>query len=113
MEQVREAGSPYMIGRGQAEELAKTVKELGAEKVIFDNDLKPVQAYNLAKVLGVEAIDRFQLILEIFARRVTTKEAQLQVRLARLRYQLPRARESIRLARQGEQPGFMGLGRYE
>jgi GTP-binding protein HflX len=102
-----------MIGRGKAEELAKTVKELGAEKVIFDNDLKPVQAYNLAKVLGVEAIDRFQLILEIFARRVTTKEAQLQVRLARLRYQLPRARESIRLARQGEQPGFMGLGRYE
>lgn len=113
LEQVREAGSPYMIGEGKAEELAKMVKERGAEKVIFENDLKPVQAYNLAKLIGVEAIDRFQLILEIFAKRATTREANLQVRLASLRYQLPRARESIRLARVGEQPGFMGLGRYE
>jgi GTP-binding protein HflX len=102
-----------MIGRGKAEELAQIVKEHEAEKVIFENDLKPVQAYNLAKLLGVEAIDRFQLILEIFAKRATTGEAQLQVRLASLRYRLPRARESIRLARLGEQPGFMGLGRYE
>jgi len=113
LEQTREASSPYMIGKGKAEELAKLVKEHGAKKVIFENELKPVQAYNLAKLLSVEAIDRFQLILEIFAKRVTTREAQLQVRLASLRYQLPRARESIRLARLGEQPGFMGLGRYE
>lgn len=113
LEQVGETGSPYMIGKGKAQELAKTVKERGAEKVIFENDLKPVQAYNLAKLAGVEAIDRFQLILEIFAKRAFTKEAQLQVRLAGLRYRLPRARESIRLARLGEQPGFLGLGRYE
>lgn len=102
-----------MIGKGKAEELAKLVKEKKAEKVIFNGDLGPVQAYNLAKLIGVEAIDRFQLILEIFALRATTKEAQLQVRLASLRYQLPKSRESIRLAHFGEQPGFMGLGRYE
>jgi 50S ribosomal subunit-associated GTPase HflX len=53
-----------------------------------------------------EAIDRFQLILEIFTKRASTKEAQLQVQLANLRYQLPRARESVRLARTGEQPGL-------
>ena len=72
-----------------------------------------MQAYNLAKATGVEAIDRFQLILEIFARRATTKEAKLQIRLARLRYELTHAKEKVRLARKEEQPGFMGLGAYE
>lgn len=75
--------------------------------------MKPVQAYNIAKTTGVEAIDRFQLILEIFARRATTTEAKLQIQLARLRYELARAKEKVRLARMGEQPGFMGLGAYE
>lgn len=93
--------------------MGRLVKELNVEKVIFDNDLKPVQSYNLAKVTGVEAIDRFRLILEIFVRRASTKEAQLQIQLAKLRYQLPHARESVRLAKMGEQPGFLGLGRYE
>jgi len=83
------------------------------KRSFFDNDLKPIQAYNLAKITGLEAIDRFQLILEIFAKRVSTREAQLQVQLASLRYQFPRARESVKLARMGEQPGFLGLGRYE
>jgi len=113
IEQVRSADPRYQIGRGKVEELASLVKELHAEKIVFDNDLKPVQAYNIAKLTGVETIDRFQLILEIFVKRASTKEAQLQVKLASLRYQLPRARESVRLARMGEQPGFMGLGRYE
>ncbi len=113
LEQVREPDPTYQIGKGKVEELAKLVKEVGAERVIFDNDLKPIQSYNLVRALGVEAIDRFQLILEIFARRASTKESQLQIKLARLRWQLPRARESVRLARTGERPGFMGLGRYE
>jgi GTP-binding protein HflX len=89
------------------------VRKNGAEKTIFDNDLTPVQAYNLAKATGVEAIDRFQLILEIFARRASTAEANLQIQLARLRYELSRAKERVRLARMEEQPGFMGLGAYE
>jgi len=113
VEQTREAESAYLVGRGKAEELAELVKKHGAQRVIFENALKPIQAYNLVKLTGVEVIDRFQLILEIFAKRATTREANLQIRLAMLRYKLPRARESIRLARLGEQPGFMGLGRYE
>lgn len=113
IDQLRKADPRFHIGKGKAEELAELVKDLRAEKVIFDNDLKSVQTYNLAKVTGVEAIDRFRLILEIFARRASTKEAKLQIKLADLRYQLPRARESVRLARWGEQPGFLGLGRYE
>jgi GTP-binding protein HflX len=89
------------------------VKETGAEKTIFDNDLTPFQAYNLAKVTGVMAIDRFQLILEIFSRRASTYEAELQIQLASLRYELSRAKERVKLARMEEQPGFMGLGKYE
>jgi len=89
------------------------VKETGAEKIIFDNDLTPVQAYNLAKVTGVMAIDRFQLILEIFSIRASTYEAELQIQLASLRYELSRAKERVKLARMEEQPGFMGLGKYE
>jgi GTP-binding protein HflX len=53
------------------------------------------------------------VILEIFAMRASTGEAKLQVQLAELEYELPRARESVKLARQGEQPGFFGLGKYE
>jgi len=113
IEQVREPDSRYQIGAGKVEELAQLIKETGAQKIIFDNPLKPVQAYNLAKATGVEAIDRFQLILEIFARRATTKEAKLQIQLAKLRYELTHAKEKVRLARMEEQPGFMGLGAYE
>ena len=113
LEQVREPDPRYQIGSGKAQELAELVKQLKADVVIFENELKPVQAYNLAKLLGVEAIDRFQLILQIFAQRATTREAQLQVRLAALRYELVRAKEKVRLAKMGEQPGFMGLGKYE
>jgi len=113
MEQVKELDSRYQIGSGKVEELAQLVRETDSQKTIFDNPLKPVQAYNLAKATGVEAIDRFQLILEIFVRRATTNEAKLQIQLARLRYELTRAKEKVRLARKEEQPGFMGLGAYE
>jgi len=113
MEQVREPDSRYQIGAGKVKELAELIKETNAKKIIFDNPLKPVQTYNLAKATGVEIIDRFQLILEIFTRRATTTEAQLQIQLARQQYELAHAKERVRLARMGEQPGFMGLGAYE
>lgn len=110
---MRRPDATFQIGRGKAEELADMVKKLSAEKVIFENELQPRQTYNLANITNVEIIDRFQLILEIFAKRASTKEAQLQIQLARLHRQLPRAKESVRLARLGERPGFMGLGQYE
>jgi len=113
MEQVREPDSRYQIGAGKVEELAKLVRETGAQKTIFDNPLKSVQSYNLAKATGVEAIDRFQLILEIFTKRAATTEAQLQIQLAKQQYELAHAKERVRLAKMKEQPGFMGLGAYE
>lgn len=113
IEQIREEDPNYQIGKGKAEELAKLVKSLNVNKVIVGNDLKPIQEYNLAKLTGVEVIDRFRLILEIFTRRAATQESKLQIQLARLRYELPRAREKVRLAKKGEQPGFHGLGKYD
>lgn len=113
MEQTRVADPRYQIGVGKVEELAQLVKETGADKVIFDNPLRPLQSYNLAKATKVEVVDRFQLILEIFTKRATTAEAQLQIQLAKLRRDLTRAKEMVRLAKKGEQPGFMGLGAYE
>jgi GTP-binding protein HflX len=89
------------------------VDETGAQKVIFDNNLKTRQTYNLAKATHVEVIDRFQLILEIFTKRATTTEAQFQIQLATLRNELKHAKEKVKLAKGSEQPGFMGLGAYE
>jgi GTPase len=103
----------YGVGSGKAEELARAVEEKGADLVLFDSALRASQAYALAKLCKVEVKDREKVILEIFAMRAATAEAKLQVQLAELVYELPRARESVKLARQGEQPGFFGLGKYE
>ena len=113
MEQTRKPDARYQIGAGKVEELSQIVKERGAVKVIFDNTLKTRQTYNLAKATRVEVIDRFQLILEIFTRRATTTEAQLQIQLATVRNELKHAKEKVKLAKGSEQPGFMGLGAYE
>jgi GTP-binding protein HflX len=113
MEQTRTPDSRYQLGAGKVEELAALVKETGAEKVIFDNSLRTIQAYNLTKATKVENIDRFQLILEIFTKRATTTEANLQIQLATLKNEVKHAKEKVRLSKRGEQPGFMGIGVYE
>ncbi len=112
-EQIRKADPRFQIGKGKVEEIVQLVKKHNAQKIIFDNKLKSVQAYNLAKETKIEVIDRFQLILEIFTRRASTTEAKLQIKLAKLRYELAHAKEKVRLAKMEEQPGFMGLGGYE
>ena len=103
------------VGEGKAETLASTVVREDATVVVFDNQLGPYQTYNLGNVLpeGVRLIDRFRLILEIFGQRAQTRKAQLQVELAELRYELPRAEAKASLARRDERPGFMGLGEYD
>ncbi|HKZ61385.1 MAG TPA: GTPase HflX [Nitrososphaera sp.] len=105
--------SRFGIGRGKAEELKELVGELKPDVIIFDEVLKSTQMYNLASLCKIEIVDRERLILEIFERRASTAESQIQIKLAQLRYDMARAREKIRLAKAGEQPGFYGLGRYE
>ncbi|ELY85698.1 GTPase HflX [Natrialba taiwanensis] len=113
--QSRRADPALQIGEGKAEELAETAAATDATTVIFDNRLGPYQTYNLGQLLpeGVEVIDRFTLILEIFGQRAQTRKAQLQVELAELRYELPRAEAKTSLAKRDEHPGFMGLGEYD
>ena len=113
--QTRTEDSALHIGEGKTETLAATVAREGATVVIFDNQLGPYQTYNLGNVLpeGVRLVDRFRLILEIFGQRAQTRKAQLQVELAELRYELPRAEAKASLAKRDERPGFMGLGEYD
>jgi GTPase len=82
--------SAFYIGKGKAEELAVLVEENEIDLVIFDDDLTPVQARNLEKLLNKKIVDRSGLILDIFASRAKTKEAKTQVELAQLQYMLPR-----------------------
>jgi GTP-binding protein HflX len=105
--------SRYGIGRGKAEEVKELVKQLEPEVIIFDEVLKSTQQYNLASLCQVEIIDRERLILEIFERRASTAESRIQIKLAQLRYDMVRAREKVRLAKIGEQPGFFGMGKYD
>jgi GTP-binding protein HflX len=115
LSQSREEDAAYHFGEGKAEELAALVRETDAQAVIVDNRLGPYQTYNIGGKLptGVEVIDRFTLILEIFGQRANTRKAQLQVELAELRYELPRAEAKASLAKRDERPGFMGLGEYD
>ncbi len=78
------------VGRGKAEELRQLVRSCAADLVVFDNDLSPAQARNLEKELRVRVLDRTELILDIFATRARTHEAQLAVELAQLEYAMPR-----------------------
>ena len=75
--------------------------------------MKPSQNYNLAAELKIQVLDRESLILEIFESRSTSTESKMQVKLAQLRYEMSRAREKVRLSKMGEQPGFMGIGKFE
>ncbi len=89
--QRREAIRPAtFLSRGKLEQLAALCEEADADLVIFDEDLSPAQGRNLEKYLERKVIDRTELILDIFATRARTREAQLQVELAQLQYMLPR-----------------------
>jgi len=111
--QIRFPDSRYQLGRGKIEELAELVRDTGAEKVIFYNRLSTTQLFNISEICGCQVIDKFQLILEIFAKRATTHRSKLQVELARLRYEVPRARAIVSLLKKEERAGFMGFGDYE
>jgi GTP-binding protein HflX len=105
--------SKYGIGAGKAQEVKEMVETVKPEVIIFDEVLKPTQMYNLASLCKVGVIDRERLILDIFEKRASTAESRTQIKLAQLRYEMARAREKVRLAKRGEQPGFFGLGKYQ
>jgi len=109
----RHYSNKYFVGEGKLEEIEKYVKENNVDKILFNGNLKTTQWYNLEKRLGKDIYDRTRLILEIFADRAKSREARLEVELARLNYQIPLVREYIHKAKKGEHPGFMGGGEYD
>ncbi len=90
LEFTREIQAKYLCGIGKAEEIRAKVEELEADCLIFDNLLSPSQQREWEKLTNVTVIDREEVILDIFAKRARTREAVLQVDLARMQYALPR-----------------------
>lgn len=82
--------STYYIGKGKAEEIAIYCDELDIGTVVFNDELSGAQTRNLEDLINKKIIDRTNLILDIFAKRATSKEGKLQVELAQLKYRLPR-----------------------
>ncbi len=98
----REHTARYLIGSGKSEELMKQAKELGADCIVWDNELSPGQQRAWESEGDICVIDRHEVILDIFNMRAKTREARLQVELARLEYSIPRlTRMWAHLDRQG------------
>lgn len=102
--------SEYGVGVGKAQELQEIVADNDSKTIIVDESLTSSQANKLSKVTQAEVVDRERLILNIFARRANTTEAKLQVQLAELRYEMPRAKDVVRYSVKGERAGFSGMG---
>jgi len=108
---VQEPNPRYFVGTGKAEEIFAHAKQLEADVIVFDNELSPAQQHNWEAMTGLAVIDREEVILDIFAQRAQTKEARLQVDLARMEYSLPRLTRAWRhLGRQGGGLGGKGEG---
>ena len=111
LEQVNKA---LYIGTGKVYEVKETAENLDADIIVFDDALSPSQLRNLQKEIGKPILDRTTLILEIFSRRAKTREAKLQVEVAKLQYMLPRLvglHEA--LSRQGGGAGLSNKGSGE
>ncbi len=82
-----------VVGQGRLQRIALAAMRRSADVAIFDMDLKPAQARAFEDTTGLKAVDRTQLILDIFAQRARSRDGKLQVELAQLRYSLPRLTE--------------------
>lgn len=87
---IRKFDASTFVSSGKLEEIGEMIKTHGAEMVVFDDEIAPSQQRNLEKLFGIPVIDRTEVILGVFAQRAHTKEAQLQVELAQVKYQAPR-----------------------
>ncbi|MCZ7617903.1 MAG: GTPase HflX [Myxococcota bacterium] len=106
-----QADPRYAIGAGRLEDLSVAAFRHDVDLVIFDRDLSPAQARNLAEKLELRVIDRTQLILDIFAQHARSRDGKLQVELAQLKYRLPRlAQQDLGLSRLGGGIGGRGPG---
>lgn len=101
------------FGLGKINEIKDMARSLRAKVLILNDELTPVQIRNLEKMTKLRIIDRTELILEIFSNRARTKQAKLQVQLARLEYELPRLHPSENNLDQQRGGGFANRGAGE
>jgi GTP-binding protein HflX len=108
---LRSPSPALLLGSGKAAELIASAKSDGAEVIVFDSALSPAQQRNWEELAGIAVIDRQEVILEVFADRAHTREAVLQVALARMEYSLPRlTRAWTHLSRQRGKGSLGGEG---
>lgn len=88
--QRRQPDRRYVMGKGRLKQIVIEAMQLGAEVLVFDQNLSPAHVKSLADFTDLKVLDRTQVILDIFAQRAETREGKLQVELAQLRYLLPR-----------------------
>ncbi|WP_027629633.1 GTPase HflX [Ruminiclostridium cellobioparum] len=111
---LKAVNTAYHIGSGKVKEVRLLIDEVKADVVVFSNELTPSQLRNLEDSLEREIIDRTMLIIEIFAKRAKTREAKLQVEVARLKFMLPRLEGlNDNLSRQGGGSGLRNRGSGE
>ena len=112
MVNLRSENTRYYIGSGKVEEITDLAKNKKSECIVVDFELSPSQQRNWEKFSGLCVIDRREVILDIFAARATTREAVIQVALARMQYSLPRLKRAwTHLSRQrGGMKGTRGEG---
>lgn len=110
--QLREITPSLLVGTGKAQELLQAAEAAGADTIIFDHILSPLQQRNWEKLSSKKVYDRAELIIKIFASRALTKEASLQVELAQLQYALPRLAHSYDdlMRQRGGRYGTKGSG---
>lgn len=87
---IRKFNAAHLVGKGKLEELVALAGEHEVDVIVFDDEISPHQQRNLEKAFQKPVIDRTELIIEVFAQRAQTREASLQVELAKVRYQMPR-----------------------
>lgn len=108
---IRQPQARLLLGSGKAEEIAQHLQSLEADAIIFDNELTPAQQRNWETLTKILVIDRREVILDIFGARAQTREATIQVDLARMAYSLPRlTRAWSHLGQQGGGIGAKGEG---
>lgn len=110
---LRKFDASIFVGKGKLEELIQIANEKQVDMVIFDDEISPAQQRNLQKAFDRPVLDRTEVILGVFAQRAQTKEARLQIELAKVKYEAPRLKRMwTHLSRQAGTSGGGGGGAY-
>lgn len=92
VQQLEKANSSTWIGKGKLQEILRTIKQNSISTLIFNDNLSPAQARNIAKMSKCNIVDRTELILDIFSKHAKSKESKIQVELAQLEYSYSKLR---------------------